>query len=175
MPRRTAPKCQRRSHANDRNDPFFSEHMDSLRTGAPILRAYDGCLLDNPHDYRRMWLEHGPEIMAEWADRLPGSRPMALYLLGEVRPPALQRVNHHFRSPVRFGNDVVIHDRAWHMTGLEFGHLVSIGVVTGAEKKRGIDLWGDPKEAWSEGYNQVGHPDSAKCTTLYFEAIGAAG
>ncbi len=175
MPRRTAPKCQRRSASSGENHPLFDQHMECLRTGNPICRIIGGEPLDDPREFRLLWAEYGEEIMEDWREFYPGSRPMACYLLGEVRPVPLQLKNRYFRQPLKFGNDVAIHDRSWHLTPHEFDYLASVGIVKGAEKRRAFELWGRPGDNrpesafWlttpKDGYRGEYEPDA-------FEIIG---
>jgi len=94
--------------------------------------------------YAILWKRYGAEILREWIEDFPGTRPMALYLLGEIEPPMVQRLASGDRRPLEFGGSIVIPDRCWHATNVEFSHLVRLGVVAGDERRIAREIYGRP-------------------------------
>ncbi len=102
--------------------------------------------LRNLADVATHWKHWGEQIAARWIAAYPGSRPLAMYVLGLVPPCPWQHEWPACRHPLRpiAGCSVVIPDTGWHNTLYEIDHLVEIGVVNQAERRAAVERWHGP-------------------------------
>lgn len=129
MPRRTVQKCSRR-HAGE-----------TIGTTQELCLLWGHCFnvpdweepLRSKAEFSRLWDRWGDEITGRWIEAYPGSRPLGIYVLGLIEPPAWRHELPVLRHPVRIGVEVVIEDRAWHGREVELAHLAELGLVAGDE------------------------------------------
>lgn len=155
MPRRTAPVCGRRTTSIDRISMI--EEM-SLVWGTAIVRELE---LTTRAQFSRPWARWGDEITRRWIEAMPGSRPMAAYLLGEIEPPDWREEVPSRRHPMRpiDGVDVVIDDTAWRCTEIEFDHLDALGLIDRDERKRARERLRRPSPWHTCDYRWMHDPD----------------
>jgi hypothetical protein len=124
MPRRTAPRCPIRGIAEDTLDDMVEFN---LCTG----EAFDHWNLRTRLEFARPWEVWGDEITARWRAAFPGSRPFAMYVLGEIPPATWVNEWPALRHPLRAieGCTVQIADCRWHKTANELEHLDALGLI----------------------------------------------
>ena len=105
MPRKILGKCSRRGAAGDALD----EQVESNLTCGHCFGHWD---LRSRVEFARPWAIHGDEITRRWRAAFPGSRPMAMYILGLVEPPTWKHEWPALRHPLRAieGSSVEIAD-----------------------------------------------------------------
>lgn len=141
MPRRTAPRCGRRTVAADQLDTTVEWNL-------AVGECFGFADLENRAEFARPWAVWGAEITRRWVDAFPGSRPMAAYLLGELSAPSWCHELPGLRRPLRpiRGVDIKLLDVGWHRHLPELEHLADIGVVVDDEYDRAMERLesGDP-------------------------------
>lgn len=138
MPRRTVTKCQRRPTVNlDVLDEW------NLAMWSPLIPGKTFPSLDAMRD---CWRRHGDRILPHYIKQRPGTRPFALWALGELPLPALKHKPAPHSLRVTMGETTIY--SAWHYFGTttgedghycagaawgEFTHLRKLGVIDDAE------------------------------------------
>ena len=125
MPRRTAPRCRRRGARG------------TLETTVECCLVWGHCFdvdewqLRGVTDYAAHWAQWSDEITRRWREAVPGSRPMAAYILAEIPPPTWQHDDPIFRHPLRpiDGCAILVPDRTWHTREQELEHLDELGLI----------------------------------------------
>ena len=97
----------------------------------------------------------GVEITRRWIAAYPGSRPLGLYLVGRIEPPAWRHEWPALRHAVRIGGEVVIEDRAWHGREAELDHLVDLGLVDDDEHEAALDRLAGPEPTTGRRYEAL--------------------
>ena len=130
MPRKILGKCSRRGSAGDALD----EQVESNLTCGHCFGHWD---LRSRVEFARPWAIHGDEITRRWRAAFPGSRPMAMYILGLVEPPTWKHEWPALRHPLRAieGSSVEIADCGWRKTEHELAHLDALGLVDARERR----------------------------------------
>jgi hypothetical protein len=130
MPRKILTKCSRRGSAGDTLD----EQVESNLTCGHCFGHWD---LRSRVEFARPWTIHGEEIVRRWRAAYPGSRPMAMYVLGEIEPPTWKHEWPALRHPLRAieGCTVEIADTGWHKTPAELEHLAALGLIDRKERR----------------------------------------
>jgi hypothetical protein len=138
MPARTVVRCRPKSSS----DLGLIEEINCVYW-VPLI---PGTQFKNLESMRSVWNRHGSRILANYVRHRPGTRPFAMYALGELRLPPLrhQPLDHLHRTTI--GETVFF--SAWHYFGTrtgpdgyycggttwgEFHYLRRIGVVDDAE------------------------------------------
>lgn len=155
MPRRTAPKCNRRTAPV--GTISMLEEM-SLVWGTTIIPELE---LTTRDQFARPWADWGDEITRRWIDAMPGSRPFAMYILGLIPPATWEHEWPACRHPLRpiAGVDVVIPDAGWRRTLHELDHLETLGLIGNEERERAHQRLRSPcLEYWRE-YRWLHDPD----------------
>ena len=80
------------------------------------------------------WRRHGERLMGRYIAAFPGSRPMACYLLGSIRPLP-QPVQSVLRHPLLIEGCNPV-ETAGHQQQAEFDHLIGLGLVDPAEEQQ---------------------------------------
>ena len=155
MPRRTAPKCSLRTRATGRISML--EEM-SLVWGTTIIPDLEFTTRDQ---FAKPWAIWGEEVTRRWIDAMPGSRPMAAYILGEIPPATWENEWPAIRHPLRpiAGVDVVIADTAWHTTWNELEHLDDLGLIDDQERDRAHKRLRSPSSSHCGEYAWMYDPD----------------
>lgn len=135
MPRRVVTRCTRRGAA----DTIGQLDELLLRSGHAFGVATWEAAMQSRADYLRLWRRWADEITDRWIDAYPGSRPMAMYVLGELPAPAWRHELPALRQPVVLAGRVVIEDRGWHGQDIEVEHLASIGQLDDDEHDRAVE------------------------------------
>lgn len=134
MPRRTVNRCARRAdgQAIDETTELLLTHGHCFGVAAweQPLQARS--------ELARLWNRWGDLLTARWIQAYPGSRPMALYLLGELPAPTWRHELPALRHPVRVGGELAIADRAWHGRRVELEHLDELGILADDERELAI-------------------------------------
>jgi hypothetical protein len=133
---------------------------------------------------RAVWNRHGPEILSHYVRQRPGTRPFALWALGELPlPPIKHKPNGHATKTMIEGT--VFLDR-WHYFGSrtgedgwfcagsnwgEFQHLRRLGVIDNREAEL-AEEWIDDREYYPgrdhrhyEALSRLDVPSSVFCPT----------
>lgn len=153
MPRRTVTRCARR-HGVDRLDQL--DELVLTVGHAFGVRSWERAL-DSADTLAALWRRWGPEIGPRWREALPGSRPLACYLVGEIEPPAWAHELPALRHPVRVGGIVVLADRGWHKRLEELDHLAAIGEVDDDEHDQALERLSRPTD--HSAYQAIASPD----------------
>jgi hypothetical protein len=140
MPRRTVQKCGRR-HAGG---SLGTTDELCLTQGHAFGVADWEEPLQSPAEFRRLWSRWGAEITRRWIEAYPGSRPIGVYLAGEIEPPAWRHRLATLRHPVRLGREVAIEDRSWHTGEIELDHLDRLGLIGDEERRQATERLGEP-------------------------------
>jgi len=151
MPRRTVSKCGRR-HAGESLDItaelcLTQGHAFGVADWEEPLRV--------PAEFRRLWSRWGAEITARWIEAYPGSRPIGVYLAGEIEPPAWRHSLDALRHPVRLAGRIVIEDRSWHVGEIELDHLVESGVVGDRERRLAVQRLDELDARYHDRYRRL--------------------
>ena len=151
MPRRTVTKCTRR-HAGEtisQTDELVLlwGHVFGVAEWEEPLRSRA--------EFSRLWTRWGEELTRRWTEAYPGSRPLGLYLVGRIEPPAWRHEWPALRHPVRIGGEVVIEDRAWHGREAELEHLVDLGLVDADEHEAALERLAGPEPTTGRRYEAL--------------------
>lgn len=133
MPRRTVTRCTRRTVAADQLDALVEWNL----TAGECFGAFD---LESRGEFARPWAVWADEITRRWSEAFPGSRPMAVYILGELPAPSWCHRLPGLRRPLRpiRGVDIEMLDVGWHRLLPEAEHLADIGAIDGDEYDRAL-------------------------------------
>lgn len=151
MPRRTVQKCTRR-HAGD-----------TISTTDELCLLWGHCFnvrdweepLQSRADFSRLWSRWGEELTRRWIEAYPGSRPLGMYLVGQIEPADWRHDWPALRCPVRIGGKVVIEDRAWHGREPELEHLVELGLVDDDEHEAALERLAGPEPTTGRRYESL--------------------
>lgn len=151
MPRRVAPRCPVRGTTAEKLDALVEMN---LTTG----EAFGHWDLRALAEFARPWATFGDEITRRWRAAFPGSRPFAMYVLGEIPPPTWRHDWLGLRRPLRRieGCGVVIPDCGFHMGEAEFEHLVALGLIDRDEREEALDRLSEPGWSYYSRYDQIG-------------------
>ena len=154
MPRRSAPRCRRRG-PTDGSGTLPSPVECCLVWGS--FFGMEDWELRSIGDYQIHWRRWGGEITSRWIEGVPGSRPFACYLLGEIPPPAWQNEKPILRHPLRriVGCTIMVPDTSWHMRAPELEHLVALGLVDDQEHEAALARIAGPP--WRDNYRWISH------------------
>jgi hypothetical protein len=124
MPRKILTKCSRRGSTDDTLDDVVEMNL----TGGDCFGHWD---LRTRVEFARPWQTWGEEILRRWRAAFPGSRPFAMYVLGEIPPATWVNDWPALRHPLRSieGCTVQIADCGWHRTAHELEHLDALGLI----------------------------------------------
>jgi hypothetical protein len=169
MPRRVVTKCRRVGDI---------ETIDqTVEMNLAWGHAFGPWDIHTRAEFARGWRRWGDEITRRWIGAFPGSRPMAVYLLGLVVPPDHVHELPGLRRPMRpiDGVENPIADTSWHKLHPEFDHLVALGLVDRKERTAAIErldsawptdprryrsLYDETPERWSPRRRVVDDGDS---------------
>lgn len=148
MPRRTAPTCRLRS-PDDRIDVTVELN---LVTG----HCFQFADLTTRAAFAAAWDDWGDLILPRYVAQFPGSRPFALYVLGEIKPPNVVNPDPMFRHPFRSidGGTVRMADTTWHRRRAELEHLDSIGLIDDDEWERAVARLAAPDATYAPLANE---------------------
>ena len=143
MPRRTGSRCK--AKASTTLDVIVE--LCLVRWSEPI----PGAGFSDIDAMRAAWEEHGTAITGRMIECLPGQRPAAAYILGEIPLPEPVNAPRAWDTVTRWGNRTFFPPwRYWgcttghaghRMAGEAWGemqHLILLGIVDAAEKRRAI-------------------------------------
>lgn len=153
MPRRTIGKCVRRGTPADELDVCVEMN---LTTG----HAFGPWDLHDRTAFARPWATWGAEITRRWIAGFPGSRPMALYLLGEIATPAWRR---EFREPMRKidGVNVRMPGHNFHTQQAELEHLDALGLIDDDEWELAVQRLDAPGATYYSRYASIADEQEA--------------
>lgn len=128
MPRKILSKCLRRGSAGE----TLNSTVEMNLTCGECFGHWD---LRTRAEFARPWSIWGDEITERWRTAFPGSRPFALYILGEIEPATWEHEWPALRHPLRKieGCSVEIADCGWQKTEHELRNLRRLGLVDAAE------------------------------------------
>jgi hypothetical protein len=127
MPRRTGRRCPERAAAAL---DAATEWSLTIWGGLGILGA--GC--ETFEDYRTAWRLHRETILPRYISQLPGRRPWAQYVLGEIPPPPLTVQPFAADEGVLIGTVRLFERRCYGDDAGELAHLESLGLIDDAER-----------------------------------------
>lgn len=133
MPRRVVTKCRRVGDA---------EAIDqTVEINLAWGHGFGPWDIHTRAEFARAWRRWGLEVDRRWRAAFPGSRPMAVYILGIVVPPDHVHELPGLRRPMRpiDGVENPIADTSWHMQAAEFDHLVDLGLVDRKEHAAALE------------------------------------
>lgn len=152
MPRRTAPRCRRRTAAGTLD---YTDELVLLHGHAFGVRSWEE-LLRSRHAFARAWGAWREELTARWRAAYPGSRPMAAYVTGEIPAPDLAHELPALRHPVILEGTVVIADRGhWHQYAAELEYLDGLGLVDDDEYALAVERLDGPDPTSVHRYRSV--------------------
>ncbi len=152
MPRRTVSKCIRRNTPDDQ----LVDTVEMNLTDGDCFGHWD---LQSRVEFSRPWSRWGDEITRRWIAAFPGSRPMALYVLGLIPPPTWQHEVAALRHPLRriAGVDIRIADTAWHKREPELEHLVALGLIDDDEHALALERLASRDGTYHARYENLSH------------------
>ena len=131
MPRRTGRRCPERTGTTTELDAAVAWELTTWR-GLDI----DGMGLESASDFQLAWREHGEEILAGYANTMPGSRPFGLYATGQLPMPELIAKPYPHDLGRRIGERVFFDSHCYgHADEPELAHLVALGLVDTDEER----------------------------------------
>jgi len=151
MPRRTVQKCTRHYAG------------ETISTTDELVLVWGHCFgvraweepLQSKAGFARLWSRWGVEITRRWIAAYPGSRPLGLYLVGRIEPPAWRHEWPALRHPVAIEGTVVIEDRAWQGREEELEHLVDLGLVDADEHEAALERLAGPEPTTGRRYEAL--------------------
>jgi hypothetical protein len=151
MPRRTVNRCQRRGA---RGTIRTTTECDLIWGHVFGVAAWE---MHTLREIAAEWRTWGDEITARWIAAYPGSRPFALYVLGQIPPCPWRHEWPACRRPLRpiEGCTVVIPDAAWHNMPRELEHLVELGIVDEDEYQAAVERWRGPDPRAPSRYRSI--------------------
>lgn len=151
MPRRTVTKCSRR-HAGER--PGQTEELCLVWGHCFGVADWERPLASRA-EFSRLWSRWGDELTRRWSQAYPGSRPLGLYLVGRIEPPAWRHEWPALRHSVVLGGEIVIEDRTWHGREPELDHLVELGLVDDEEHEAALERLASPEPTTGRRYQAL--------------------
>lgn len=126
------PRCPRRT-ADDRIDL-------TVETNLVDGHCFQFADLTTRAAFAVAWDDWGDLILPRYVSTFPGSRPFALYVLGELPPPAWVHPDPLRRHPFRHieGGTVRMADTTWHQRREELEHLDALGLIDADEWDRAV-------------------------------------
>jgi hypothetical protein len=131
MPRRTGRRCPERIGTTTELDAAVAWELT-------VWRGLDipGMGLESATDFEIAWREYGGEILRDYINVMPGSRPFGLYATGHIPAPTITVAPYGHDMGRRIGNTVYHDARCYgHADEHELAHLLTLGLVNADEAR----------------------------------------
>lgn len=138
MPKRNTTKCTPKGMG-----PTITMPVEANLTRGDAWSCWD---FTSIAEFRDAWSSFGPIVTERWCKSVPGSRPMAAYVTGEIPPWSWTHPTPCLRHPLRRIDGVaLVLDTAGHTTEHEFHHLVELGVIDADERRLALARLASPE------------------------------
>lgn len=155
MPRRAGRRCPQRAAA-----ALDAATEWSLTIWGGLGIPGTGC--ETLEDYRTAWRLHRESILPRYVSQLPGRRPWAMYVLGEIPPPPLNVKPYAADGGVLIGTVRLFERRCYGGDAAELAYLDSLGLIDAPERAAArLRMQSDPNRDYTFSDREAAHGEAS--------------